>query len=518
MLFALAFVTLIGASLAMPLALRRAPLRTGRPKMSGTTHRISWACPTLGALGCLEQQEEPIPAVGDGECLVGVRAIGLNYADVFCVLGLYEAANKMLEDSGGGALVPGLEFSGEILAVGNGVSDHAVGDRVYGFCRFGAYRTAVVAPQQLLKRIPDGCSYAEGASLLVQGLTAWHGLVSLGGAKQGSRVLVHSAAGGVGCAALQICDSLGCEAVGVVGTDSKVPFLKERFPSCTPLVRGREGGYAAQLATLGGEYDVVLESLGGKYLSAALERVAPMGRLVHFGATHAYGGGWVDGLLKWLKLVPNYLLRPRIDPGKLVGTNRAVIGFNLIWLTEVSAPRSIVSRCACLPQPKCDCRCCIRWSFLCLPPLRSARRSSPQSWPTCSHAVGSDRGRLRWAANSISPSFPLRSIGYAVANRRARSSSLCNRRRHNRAANDRDIQMAWENDAGTRSPPRMGWLMDGCRPACATIRHGARVRQPLLWVRMAGGVGAATIRRNSEASRASVIGVGRSGAMPSVVC
>ena len=265
---------------------------------------------------------------------MGVRAIGLNYADVFCVLGLYEAANKMLDEDGAGALVPGLEFAGEVLKVGPGVTDHRVGDRVYGFCRFGAYRTHVVARGRLIKKIPAEWSFAEGASVLVQGLTAWHGMVELGAAKPGSRVLVHSAAGGVGQCALEICEALGCESVGVVGDPSKVAFLQERFPKCTPLVRTKERRYKKQLDELGKEYDVVLESLGGRYLTAALEHVAPMGRLVHFGATHAYGGSWVDGLLKWVKLVPNYLARPLVDPGKLVPVNRAVIGFNLIWLTQ----------------------------------------------------------------------------------------------------------------------------------------------------------------------------------------
>ena len=94
------------------------------------------------------------------------------------------------------------------------------------------------------------------------------------------------------------------------------------------------GRYGAQLDELGGTYDVCLESLGGKYLSAALERISPMGRMVHFGATAAYGGSSVDGLLKWLKLVPNYLRRPLIDPGELVPKNVALFGFNLVWLTD----------------------------------------------------------------------------------------------------------------------------------------------------------------------------------------
>jgi len=103
----------------------------------------------------------------------------------------------------------------------------------------------------------------------------------------------------------------------------------------TVLVRGPEKGYAEQLAALpgGGRFDCVLDSLGGKYFSAGLEALDPMGRIVHFGATYSYGGA-TDGLRKWLTLVPGYLGRPMVDPGKLVSTNRSVMGFNLIWLTE----------------------------------------------------------------------------------------------------------------------------------------------------------------------------------------
>jgi NADPH:quinone reductase-like Zn-dependent oxidoreductase len=321
------------------------PKRVRSPTASASdTACISWEAETLGSLSYLKRVATAVPSVGDDEVRVGVRAIGLNYADVFCALGLYEAANKMLEEQGG-ALCPGLEYAGEVLEVGCGVKSFKCGDRVYGFTRFGAYRTQVVVRHQLLQHTPEGWSDAEAAALLVQGITAWHGLVELGNAKAGSRVLVHSAAGGVGCAALEICGAIGAHAVAVVGSESKVPFLRERFPqNVTPLVRVGERNYAAQLAepelaglpalAPDGQYDVVLESLGGKYLTAALDRVAPMGRLVHFGATHAYGGESVDGFLKWLKLIPSFLSRPMVDPGKLVPKNAAIFGFNLIWLTE----------------------------------------------------------------------------------------------------------------------------------------------------------------------------------------
>ena len=113
-------------------------------------------------------------------------------------------------------------------------------------------------------------------------------------------------------------------------------YLEERFPDwpgLSILVRGKEKEYGAQLKELGYEYDLCLESLGGKYLTGALDSLAPMGRLLHFGATHSYGGA-ADGLRKWLTFAAGWLSRPLIDPGALVPKNIAVIGFNLIWLTE----------------------------------------------------------------------------------------------------------------------------------------------------------------------------------------
>lgn len=268
-----------------------------------------------------------------------MRAIGLNYADIFCALGLYEAANAELAASGegdgpDGGFCAGLEFAGVVLQVGSDAAGVAVGDSVYGFRRFGAFRTVVSTRTTFLRQMPAGWSYAEAAALLVQGLTAYYGLVELGAARRGSRVLVHSAAGGVGCAAMSLCDALGCEAVGLVGSDEKARFLRQRYPSCTALVRPASArAYGRTLDELDA-FDVCLESLGGGYLGAALEHLAPMGRLVHFGATHAFGGSSVDGVAKWLKLVPSWLNRPTIDPGELVGANRGVLGFNLIWLTE----------------------------------------------------------------------------------------------------------------------------------------------------------------------------------------
>ena len=326
----------------------RLPAATMLAAAGPPSHCTSWEASSLTGIPSLERRTTAVPPISDTGVVIKVRAIGLNFADIFCVLGVYEAANKMLSDgsppnSGGmaqpaGSFCPGLEFAGEAVAVGAAVTNIGVGDRVYGFTRFGAYRTVVVQDAAYLRRVPDSWSYAEAAALVVTGLTAWHGLVELGNVKRGRRVLIHSAAGGVGTAAMQICTSLGAPPTGVVGAESKATWLQERFPEAEVLVRGPERGYAAQLAVLpgGGRFDCVLDSLGGKYFSAALESLDPMGRIVHFGATASYGGAkdGLFGLRKWLTLLPGYLSRPWVDPGQLTPTNRGVFGFNMIWLTD----------------------------------------------------------------------------------------------------------------------------------------------------------------------------------------
>ena len=219
--------TVVGLAFGIPLLRRSVQPRSGSlsPAMLADGKRISWACPSLGSFSYLEQELSDIPPIGNDECLIEVHAIGLNYADVFMVLGLYEAFNKVLEDNPDVPAVPGFEFSGVVKQAGSDVSAHKVGDRIYGFSRFGAYRTHVVVREPLIKQVPAAWSFAEAASVLVQGLTAWHGLVELGNAREGSRVLVHSAAGGVGCAALEICENIGASAVAVVGSEAKVTIM-----------------------------------------------------------------------------------------------------------------------------------------------------------------------------------------------------------------------------------------------------------------------------------------------------
>ena len=306
----------------------------------------SWRSASLGSLSSLRLETTPQePLTEPDQVRVEVRAVGLNFADIFSVLGLYKAANEVLagqRDRAG--FCPGLEFAGVVTECGPAASSSVqVGERVFGFARFGAFRSEVVARAPLVRKIPSDWSFEEGASLLVQGLTAWHGLVELGGAERGGRALVHAAAGGVRLHTLQICDALGLASTAVVsgGVDGeKASLVRARHPTARVVARARTcdpRAYAAQLReALGGGaagYDVVMDSLGGRWFDCALDALAPMGRIVHFGATSSYGSA-ASGVRKWLSLIPAYLARPRVDPGVLTSTNRGVLGFNLIFLTE----------------------------------------------------------------------------------------------------------------------------------------------------------------------------------------
>ena len=151
----------------------------------------------------LQVQERPAPdrPLG-GQVAIDVAATGINFADTMARVGLYPDAPPL-------PCVLGYEVSGEI----DRPIDRA-GEKVLATTRFGGQSELVCVPASAVLPIPDALSYAEGASIPVVWLTAWHMLVELGNLRRGQTVLIHAAAGGVGTAALQICKKLGATAIG----------------------------------------------------------------------------------------------------------------------------------------------------------------------------------------------------------------------------------------------------------------------------------------------------------------
>lgn len=279
---------------------------------------------TAGSLANLKLVDRPLPPPAPGEVSVAVRAIGLNFADVFAIWGLYGATPE-------GTFTPGLEYAGHITAVGKGVTSVSVGDAVMGVTRFGAYTTALNIDERYVLPLPEGWTMAEGASYLVQVLTAYYGLVNLGQLQPGQTVLIHSAAGGVGTFAGRIARQLGAYTIGTIGHADKIPYL-EREGYNDWIVRNKRTFRSDLQRALGvRELHLIMECIGGKIFSDGFEVLAPMGRSIVYGAAR-YSS--VGNRPNYPRLIWQYLTRPKIDPQSLPEINKSVMGFNLIWLYE----------------------------------------------------------------------------------------------------------------------------------------------------------------------------------------
>ena len=276
-----------------------------------------------GDLRRMQLQSDTLVAPGPGEVQVAVRAIGLNFADVFAIWGLYSATPK-------GEFTPGLEYAGEVVAVGSDVTERCVGERVMGVTRFGGYTTHLNTDQRYVLPVPADWSYAEGASYLVQGLTAYYGLTRLGNLQRGATVLVHSAAGGVGTLAARIARHYDAHLIGTVGRAEKEVYCRENGYHRV-IVRGADFGAQLDAALDGRALDLIMECIGGDVLKAGYDRLGPEGRSVVYGsARYAQAADKPNRL----KLIWQFLRRPKIDPQDMIHHNKGILGFNLIYLYE----------------------------------------------------------------------------------------------------------------------------------------------------------------------------------------
>ncbi|MFE3622710.1 SDR family NAD(P)-dependent oxidoreductase, partial [Streptomyces sp. NPDC059159] len=210
--------------------------------------------------------------LGTGEVRIAVRAAGLNFRDVLTVLGVVP---------GGGPL--GTEVAGTVVEIGAEVTGLAVGDRVFGLVP-GSAGPIAVADRRLLARIPRDWSFTQAAGVPAVFTTAYYGLVELAGVSEGERLLIHSAAGGVGLAALQLARHLGAE-VFTTASPAKWGALRRLGVDEAHLASSRTTEFERSvLATTGGEgVDVVLNSLTGGFIDASLRLLRTGGRFVEMG-------------------------------------------------------------------------------------------------------------------------------------------------------------------------------------------------------------------------------------------
>jgi len=278
-----------------------------------------WYTPKAGAISRLTQRSEPLSDLADNDIRVAVKSIGLNFADIFALTGLYSATPQ-------GPFTPGLEYSGEVIASRS--PQYKVGDKVMGVTRFGGYSTVINTQDNYLTPLPEGWSHQQGAAYLVQTLTAYYALTELGNIKPNQIVLIHSAAGGVGLQAMKLVQSLGATPVGTVSSHKKADYLKSLG---FEKVMVREPNFKKQLQQSQYTFDLVLDGVGGAVQTASFHALNPMGRLVVFGAAEFTPG---KNRPNYVSAVFKYLKRPKYDVMDMISDNKSVMAFNLIWLWE----------------------------------------------------------------------------------------------------------------------------------------------------------------------------------------
>lgn len=270
-------------------------------------------------------EEHPSPSVGPGEVKVHTRAIGVNFADVIIRMGLYKSALEYV----GWPITPGFEFSGTVAEVGEGVTVFQPGDAVFGVTRFGAYATEVVVPEDQVFPLPQELSLVEAGAMPTAFLTAWYALLDASRLRPGAKVLVHSAAGGVGSAAVQIGKVVGADVVGVVGAPHKVASVQANGAHAV-IDKSQEDLWAAAKRVAPEGFHAVLEANGVETMRQSYAHLRPTGRLVVYGFQSFMTRG--SGRANWLKMAWDYLRLPRFNPLEMTDSNKGVVAFNLSYL------------------------------------------------------------------------------------------------------------------------------------------------------------------------------------------
>jgi NADPH:quinone reductase len=213
---------------------------------------------------------------GPGEVLVRHEAVGVNFIDVYHRTGLYPLPSL--------PATPGMEGAGVVEAIGEGVTEVAVGDRVaYAGLPPGAYAEARIIPAHRLVKLPDKISTRQAAGMMLRGMTARYLLYGCYRVKAGDTILVQAAAGGVGTIVCQWANHLGATVIGTVGSHEKAEHARSH--GCHHPILYREEDFVARVKTItqGRGVDVVYDSVGQSTFTKSLDCLRPMGMMVSFG-------------------------------------------------------------------------------------------------------------------------------------------------------------------------------------------------------------------------------------------
>jgi NADPH:quinone reductase-like Zn-dependent oxidoreductase len=285
-------------------------------------HRIVIRKP--GGYDALEWVEEPDPVPGPGEVVIACEACGVNYADGIIRMGLYASAKELH----GYPITPGFEVAGRVAAVGPGVEGIREGDDVVGVTLFHGYASHLRIPAMGVFPRPKNLHPIQAATLPTVFLTAWWMVHRQVHPDPGDTWLVHSAAGGVGSALLQLARLADVNAVGVVGAPHKVEHALA-MGARDVIDKSREALWPGAERSSPNGYQAVFDANGVATLAESYAHLAPGGKLVVYGFHSMLPR---NGRLNWLALARDWLRTPRFNPMTMTGQNRSVLAANLSFL------------------------------------------------------------------------------------------------------------------------------------------------------------------------------------------
>jgi synaptic vesicle membrane protein VAT-1 len=312
-----------GPSRALPI------LPSGIPVVRPVRHMQRIVIQRPGGYEALQLVEEPDPVPGPGEVVIACEACGVNYADSVIRMGLYASARELH----GYPITPGFEVAGRIAAVGADVGDLRPGDTVIGLTLFNGYTSHLKLPAHNVFRCPTGLDSLQAAALPTVFLTAWYMVHRQAHPEPGENWLVHSAAGGVGSALLQLARLAGARAVGVVGASHKIEHAAA-MGAAAVIDKSSEPLWPAAERLAPDGYQVIFDANGVSTLRQSYAHLAPTGKLMVYGFHSMLPQ---DGRLSWIGLMLAWLRIPRFNPLKMTQQNRSVLAANLSFL-QAHAP------------------------------------------------------------------------------------------------------------------------------------------------------------------------------------
>jgi len=236
-------------------------------------------CNELGPPERLAIEEIPRPQALEGDVLIRVEHAALNFPDVLMIQGQYQVKPPL-------PFTPGFELSGVIQEVGPGVSEFVPGEHVMAQCDLGAFAQYAVCPAISVHPIPAGMSGVEAAAFPLVYQTSYFGLAYRGALTPGETVLVHSAAGGVGLAAVQIAKAMGAgKIIGTAGSDAKLDLIRQQGADVAINYNTQDFVEIVKRETDGRGADVIYDPLGGEIGERSVKCLAFEGRLVIIGFT-----------------------------------------------------------------------------------------------------------------------------------------------------------------------------------------------------------------------------------------